>query len=117
MPPVKLLPFPIATIRHSDTFANCITELKDGTLLTGGFDKTIRRWTRDGSTVVKEYHCAEGILLSLFQLDDSRFVSATERMIYVWNMDEGSCSVSFSSQRSMSTIGLKTDRNVIVGGC
>ena len=112
--PLKLLPMPLVTLSHSNEFVQCIGELKDGTLLTGYYDKTIKRWTKDGSSLIREYIGVEGILLSLFQLDEDRFVSGTELMIYVWSICDGSCITSFNSQRAMCVIGLKKDRNLVV---
>jgi len=83
---------------HSEDICN-LMELTDGTLVTTSYDRTVKRWTRQGQHLQTFSGHAEGVL-AVTQIDDRTFASGSiDRLVKFWDLETGQCLTSFDGHQ------------------
>jgi len=92
---IFLLPVPCTVLRGHGWNISCIAELKDGTLVTGSSDATLRLWDAHSGTCLDVKECHERPIRALLVLDDGSVLSASDDgEVKVWLSMAGECEVT-----------------------
>eukprot|EP01102_Stenamoeba_stenopodia_P000590 TRINITY_DN10575_c0_g1_i1.p1 TRINITY_DN10575_c0_g1~~TRINITY_DN10575_c0_g1_i1.p1 ORF type:complete len:326 (-),score=15.09 TRINITY_DN10575_c0_g1_i1:98-1075(-) len=104
------------TLTGHSSWVNCLRELRDSVLVSASQDETVKLWDVTAGACLHTFRGHNDNVVGVVELlDDIHLVSASVRMLNVWNRISGSCMVR---QTTVNVWAIERLRNgsIVIGG-